>query len=163
MSRGCLGEDVAITSGAPKIATDLLHYQSRNVWHTSGRQTRSARSVTVLPGGAEAYRGASVRRMSYSLHWCSPIRQRKEMLMLDHPEKTAGLLATLKAAAPFEVELTERLVKYLHAQGDVIQTRHIVSGLSYAGDEGGIVCHMLPSKEGGGALVVSLTQVHVPR
>jgi len=94
-----------------------------------------------------------------------PIRQRKEMLMLDHPEKTTRLLAVLRAAAPFEVELTERLVKYLHAQRDVMedQTRHIVSDLSYAGDEGGIVCHMLPSKEGGGALVVSLTQVHVPR
>jgi hypothetical protein len=87
------------------------------------------------------------------------------MLMLDHPEKTARLLAELKAAAPFEVELTERLVKYLRAQGDVMadQTRQIVSDLSYAGDEGGIVCHMLPSEEGGGALVVSLTQVHVPR
>jgi hypothetical protein len=87
------------------------------------------------------------------------------MLMLDHPEKTARLLAALKAAAPFEVELTERLVKYLRAQGDVMadHTRHIVSDLSYAGDEGGIVCHMLPSKDGGGALVVSLTQVHVLR
>jgi hypothetical protein len=87
------------------------------------------------------------------------------MLMLDHPEKTARLLAELKAAAPFEVELTERLVKYLRAQGDVMadQTRQIVSDLSYAGDEGGIVCHMRPSEEGGGALVVSLTQVHVPR
>jgi hypothetical protein len=87
------------------------------------------------------------------------------MLMLDHPEKTAQLLAALKAAAPFEVELTERLVKHLRAQDDAIaqQTRHIVSDLSYAGDEGGIVCHMLPSEEDGGALVVSLTQVHVPR
>jgi hypothetical protein len=71
------------------------------------------------------------------------------MLMLDHPEKTARLLATLKAAAPFEVESTERLVKYLRAQDDVMahQTRHIVSDLSYAGDEGGIVCHMLSSKK----------------
>jgi hypothetical protein len=91
--------------------------------------------------------------------------ERKEMLMLDHPEKTMRLLAALKAAAPFEVEFTERLVKYLRAQGDVMtgQTRQIVSNLSYAGDEGGIVCHMLPSKEDGGALVVSLTHVHVPR
>jgi len=30
--------------------------------------------------------------------------------MLDHPEKTPKLLAALKAAVPFEVELTERLV-----------------------------------------------------
>jgi hypothetical protein len=87
------------------------------------------------------------------------------MLMLDHPEKTARLLAALKADSPFEVELTEWLVKYLRAQDDVMahQTCHIVSGLSYAGDEGGIVCHMLPSKEGEVDLVVSLTQVHVPR
>jgi hypothetical protein len=90
-----------------------------------------------------------------------PIRQRKEMLMLDDPERTTRLLATLKAAAPFEVELTERLVKCLRDQGDVFPTRQIVSDLSYAGDEGGIVCHMLPSKEDGGALVVSLTQVNV--
>jgi len=87
------------------------------------------------------------------------------MLMLDHPEKTARLLFELKAAAPFGVELTERLVKHLRAQGDVMadQVRQIVSDLSYAGDEGGIVCHMLPAEKGEGALVVSLTQVHVPR
>lgn len=91
------------------------------------------------------------------------LKQKK--LMLDHPEKTAQPLAALKAAAPFEVRLTERLVKYLRAQGDVLadKAHQIVSDLSYSGDEGGIVCHMLPSKEGGGALVVSLTQVHVPR
>jgi hypothetical protein len=85
--------------------------------------------------------------------------------MLDHPEKTTWLLAALKAAAPFEVKLKERLIKYLRLHGDVLadHTRHVVSDLSYAGDEGGIVCHMLPFQEGGGALVVSLTQVHVPR
>ncbi len=50
-------------------------------------------------------------------------------------------------------------MRYLRTQGDAMadQTRQIVSDLSYAGDEGGIVCHMLPSEEGGGALVVSLT------
>jgi hypothetical protein len=85
--------------------------------------------------------------------------------MLDHAHKTARLLAALKAAVPFEVELTERLVKYLGAQGYGIadRTRHIVSDLSYAGDEGGIVCHTLPAKGGGGGFVVSLTQVDVPR
>src|ERR1700681_3598895 len=85
-------------------------------------------------------------------------------LMIDNPEKTARLLAALKAAVPFEVDLTERLVKHLRAQHDAVadQTHHTVSALSYAGDEGGIVCHMAPS-ETGGALVVSLTQVRVPR
>jgi hypothetical protein len=36
--------------------------------------------------------------------------------MLDHPEKTPKLLAALKAAVPFEVELTERLANQLRAQ-----------------------------------------------
>jgi hypothetical protein len=83
--------------------------------------------------------------------------------MLDNPERTTRLLAALKAAVPFEVDLMERLVKQLRAQHDAVadQTHHTVSDLSYAGDEGGIVCHMAPS-EAGGALVVSLTQVRVP-
>jgi hypothetical protein len=56
------------------------------------------------------------------------------------------------------------MVNYLRGQHDAIakQTEHIVSDLSYAGDEGGIVCHIVPSEEHG-ALVVSLTQVRVPR
>jgi hypothetical protein len=60
--------------------------------------------------------------------------------MLDNPEKTARLLAALKAAVPFKVELVPSLVTYLRAQHVAIadQTQHIVSNLSYAGDEGGI-------------------------
>ena len=87
-----------------------------------------------------------------------------EALVLDSPEKTRQLLAALKAAAPFEVELTERLVKHLRDQHDAVadQKHHTVSNLSYAGDEGGIVCHMVPSDERA-ALVVSLTHVQVPR
>jgi hypothetical protein len=60
--------------------------------------------------------------------------------------------------------LVPSLVAYLRAQHVAIadQTQHIVSNLSYAGDEGGIVCHIAPpDKEE--ALVVSLTQVRVPR
>jgi|SRR5271166_3357877 len=84
--------------------------------------------------------------------------------MLDNPEKTTRLLAALKAAAPFEVELTERLVKHLRGQNDAVadQKHHTVSDLSYAGDEGGIVCHIVGSEDQR-VLVVSLTQVRVPR
>ena len=84
--------------------------------------------------------------------------------MLDNPEKTARLLAALKAVVPFKVELVPSLVIYLRAQHVAIadQTQHIVSNLSYAGDEGGIVCHIvLPEEQE--ALVVSLTHAHVPR
>jgi hypothetical protein len=35
--------------------------------------------------------------------------------MLDHPEKTARLLVELKAATPFEVELTPYLIAHLRA------------------------------------------------
>jgi hypothetical protein len=84
--------------------------------------------------------------------------------MIDHPEKTARLLAALKAATPFEVELVPSLVNYLRAQRIAVadQTRHVVSDVSYAGDEGGIVCHIVPPEKRDG-LVVSLTQVRVPR
>jgi hypothetical protein len=83
--------------------------------------------------------------------------------MIDHLEKTARLLAALKAELPFEVELVPSLVNYLRAQRIAVadQTRHIVSEVSYAGDEGGIVCHIVP-REKREALVVSLTQVRVP-
>jgi len=82
--------------------------------------------------------------------------------MLDNPEKTARLLAALKAQLPFEVELVPSLVNYLRAQRIAVadQTRHVVSDVSYAGDEGGIVCHIVPPTSRD-ALVVSLTQVRV--
>jgi hypothetical protein len=86
-------------------------------------------------------------------------------MMLDHPEKTARLLAALKAAAPFEVELAPSLIEHLRAENvaDADHKHHVVSDLSYAGDEGGIVCHLSRSEETGRALVVSLTHVRVPR
>jgi hypothetical protein len=84
--------------------------------------------------------------------------------MIDNPAKTARLLAALKQAVPFKVELVPSLVNYLRGQHIAagVQTEHIVSGLSYTGDEGGIVCHLVQSEERE-ALVVSLTQVWVPR
>jgi hypothetical protein len=90
--------------------------------------------------------------------------ERSDPLMLDHPEKTARLLAALKAAVPFEVELVPSLVNYLRAQHVAIadQSQHVVSDLSYAGDEGGIVCHIAPP-ENEEALVISLTHVRVSR
>src|SRR5271166_6545125 len=84
-------------------------------------------------------------------------------LMIDNPKKVAWLLAELKQAVPFKVELVPSLVNYLRGQHIAAgaQTDHIVSGLSYTGDEGGILCHLVQSEERE-ALVVSLTQVWVP-
>jgi hypothetical protein len=85
--------------------------------------------------------------------------------MLDHPDKTARLLAALKAAAPFAAEPTASLMEYLRAKNlaDTTRMPRTVWGLSYAGDEGGIMCHMSRSDETGKALVVSLTHLRVAR
>ena len=84
--------------------------------------------------------------------------------MLDNPEKTTRLLTALKAAAPFEVEVLPSVVKHLQSENLAITnpTRQVVSDLSYAGDEGGIVCHIVPEGKRE-ALIMSLTHVHVPR
>jgi hypothetical protein len=57
--------------------------------------------------------------------------------MLDHPEKTPRLLAALKAAAPFEVELAPSLIDHRQAENVANADRsQVVWDLSYAGDEG---------------------------
>ena len=67
--------------------------------------------------------------------------------MLDKLEKTLDLIAAMKAAIPFEVELTPSLLARLHAEdvASEIAPRQLVRGVSYAGDEGGIVCHLEPN------------------
>lgn len=82
--------------------------------------------------------------------------------MLDKPEKTRNLLTTLKAAVPFEVDLTPEAVTALTEQQGAVKTRQVVSDVSYAGDEGGILCHLLP-EEGRDAIFISLTHVRVHR
>jgi len=85
--------------------------------------------------------------------------------MLDNPEKTAWLIIAMKAALPFEVELTSSTIAYLRTQHIAynVKPMQTVSKVSYAGDEGGIMCHMARPQETGSALVVSLTYVRVPR
>ena len=83
--------------------------------------------------------------------------------MLDNPKKTDPLLAALKAAVPFEVELMPALIQHLQAKNLATPTevRQMVSDVSYAGDEGGIVCHIVPPDRRE-AFVVSLTHVRSP-
>lgn len=76
----------------------------------------------------------------------------------------AKLCRSVCAAVPFEVELTPSVIAHLRAQqvAVAIKSRQIVTEVSYAGDEGGIVCHTAP-EEDRGALIVSMTQVQVKR
>ena len=84
--------------------------------------------------------------------------------MLDNPEKATRLLTALKAAVPFEVEVLPAVIKHLQSENLTITnpTHQLVSDLSYAGDEGGIVCHIVPEGKRE-ALIMSLTHVRVPR
>jgi hypothetical protein len=84
-------------------------------------------------------------------------------LMLDNPEKTARLVAALKAAVPFEVELPATFTEHLRDENLAdLNLMHPVWDLSYADDDGGIMCHMARSEETGRALFISLTYVRVP-
>jgi hypothetical protein len=84
--------------------------------------------------------------------------------MLDNLEKTTKLMIALKAALPFEIELTPSLIAHLRAQhvAVAVKARQIVSEVSYVGDEGGIVCHIAP-EEGREVIIVSLTHVRMHR
>jgi len=84
--------------------------------------------------------------------------------MLDKPEKTRALVATLQAASPFEVELTPEVLARLRAQkiDYAVEPRQVVTQVSYAGDEGGIVCHVQP-KGTENVIILSLTHVRVHR
>jgi hypothetical protein len=84
--------------------------------------------------------------------------------MLDDRKKTAQLITAMKAAVPFKVALTPEVILHLRGKqvAAAVAAEQTVADLSYAGDEGGIVCHLAPS-DGGAALFVSLTHVRVPR
>lgn len=84
--------------------------------------------------------------------------------MLDNPEKTTKLLTSMKAALPFEVELTPEVIAHLRTQriADNVKPMQMVAKVSYAGDEGGIICHLAP-QDGRNAIILSLTHVRIYR
>ena len=84
--------------------------------------------------------------------------------MLDKPEKTAELIAALKAALPFEASLTPELIADLarHEKPLAVNSTQTVADISYAGDEGGIVCHITLAADGH-TIYASLTHVRVSR
>ena len=84
--------------------------------------------------------------------------------MLDKPEKTQRLLASLRAALPFEVNLTRPAIALLAEQQVpvIVKPQQIVTDILYTGDEGGITCHIQPVEENN-AIFISLTHVRVHR
>ena len=84
--------------------------------------------------------------------------------MLDKLEKTRQLMAALKEALPFEVELTPDVIAHLRAQQTaiVVKPQQIVSKISYAGDEGGILCHIL-REDTENVTIISITHIRMHR
>lgn len=84
--------------------------------------------------------------------------------MLDKPEKTRELIATLKAALPFDVMPTPETIADLARQQNpvLVKSAESVFDVSYLGDEGGIMCH-IHLAESDSVVVVSLTHVRVTR
>ena len=84
--------------------------------------------------------------------------------MLDNTEKTLDLIAAMRFAVPFEVELMPPLLARLRSEagGGEIEPRGIVREVSHAGDEGGILLH-IDSERPQRRLVASLTHVAVRR
>lgn len=84
--------------------------------------------------------------------------------MLDIPKKTDDLLNAMLDALPFEVELSPAMIAHLAKQQEPVSVKPLetVSSVSYAGDEGGIMCHIEPLGAAS-VIVASLTQVRVPR
>ena len=83
--------------------------------------------------------------------------------MIDKPGKTQQLLAGLEASLPFEVDLTtELLATLMKDQSSAgLRRRQTVTGVTYMGDAGGIMCHIRPENEKS-VIVASITHVRVP-
>ena len=83
--------------------------------------------------------------------------------MLDDPEHTERLLAALKAAVPFEAEISPEALQQLRGRdgGSVWTARQTVRKVSCLGDRGGIACHLQPPQAQELA-VISLTHIRVP-
>ena len=66
-------------------------------------------------------------------------------------------MTAMMAALPLEVELTSSTIAYLRTQHIAYNVKPIqtVSKVSYAGDEGGILCHLEP-EDTENVIIVSL-------
>lgn len=86
--------------------------------------------------------------------------------MIDDPRKTARLVAALEASLPFETRLSASLAQMLSERSPelAVPARCKVVNVTYAGEEGGIVCGLdLGGTEGRAAHHISITLLHFDR
>jgi hypothetical protein len=81
--------------------------------------------------------------------------------MMDNPRTTERLLGRLQAALPMPARLTPELVAALCEQKPAIGVKPFceITWITYAGDEGGIVCRLDFGSEAGNTAFVSITHL----
>jgi hypothetical protein len=84
--------------------------------------------------------------------------------MIDHFTKTTKLMNLMKAALPFEVDVTPDLLASLATKPGLTPgvLRYPVTDIFYLGDDGGIMCGIALA-DASSVYVVSLTHLRVPR
>ena len=83
--------------------------------------------------------------------------------MIDHPDQVGRLLARMRAALPMPARMTPRLLATVQEQdpGTPMVAACRITKVDYAGDEGGIVCHLARDggDEDGKLIVTSITHL----
>ena len=77
--------------------------------------------------------------------------------MIDHPDQVDRLLARMRAASPMPARMTPRLLATVQEQdpGTPMAAACRITRVDYAGDEGGIVCHLERGGDEKGKLIVT--------
>ena len=82
------------------------------------------------------------------------------MTVIDHPEQVERLMERLSTALPIPARLTPEVQMTLQQQRGVTMTTDCsVTWISYAGDEGGIVCRLEAPAETAEAVFASITHL----
>ena len=82
------------------------------------------------------------------------------MTMIDHPEQVERLMERLGTALPIPAHLTPEVQMTLRRQrGVTVPADCSVTWISYAGDEGGIVCRLEAPTETAEAVFASITHL----
>jgi hypothetical protein len=83
--------------------------------------------------------------------------------VIDHPDQVDQLLSRMRAALPMPARMTPRLLATLREQNPTLAPVAAcrVTRVDYAGDEGGIVCHLAREgeDESGRLVVTSVTHL----
>ena len=80
--------------------------------------------------------------------------------MIDHPDHVERLVDNLNAALPVPARVTPELQATLRKQNGIeVPASCIVTWISYAGDEGGIMCRLDTGADTANAVFTSITHL----